>query len=171
MAGSIINDGDVTVGNQNTNQGIEVAAATVLGGVTNTGTIDGAIGIEAFGDSDQEFPSRSVSIAGNIVNAGPINAVSTNGSSGGIEIFGYHGGAPAVVGGSITNSGAINVTGVSGTNDGILLAGVDLSSGITNSSTISVSGGAVNVGIAVANSAAANCSCELINRRQHLQSW
>jgi hypothetical protein len=156
MAGSIINDGTITVGNQNTNQGIEVAAATVLGGVTNTGTIDGAIGIEAFGDSDQGGPSRSVSIAGNIVNQGPINAVSTNGSSGGIEIFGYHGGAPAVVGGSITNSGAINVTGVSGTNDGILLAGVDLSSGITNSSTISVSGGAVNIGIAVANSAAAN---------------
>ncbi|MFZ2065926.1 MAG: hypothetical protein WAV27_08070 [Xanthobacteraceae bacterium] len=155
IAGSIINDGTITVGNQNTNQGIEVAAATVLGGVTNTGTINGAIGIEAFGASDQGGPSRIVSIAGNVANQGRINAVSTNGSSGGIEIFGYKGGAPAIVGGSITNSGAISVVGVGGTDDGILLAGVNVAGGITNSSTISVSGGAVNVGIAVASSAAA----------------
>ena len=59
------------------------------------------------------------------------------------------------MGGSITNSGAISVVGVGGTDDGILLAGVNVAGGITNSSTISVSGGAVNVGIAVASSAAA----------------
>ena len=45
--------------------------------------------------------------------------------------------------------------GVGGTDDGILLAGVNVAGGITNSSAISVSGGAVNVGIAVASSAAA----------------
>ncbi len=103
----------------------------------------------------EEF-NKIASVGGNIVNQGLINAVSTNGSSGGIEIFGFKGGAPAVVGGSIVNSGTISAAGVSGSNDGILLAGARVVGGITNTGTITVSGGSVNVGIAVAKSSSAN---------------
>ena len=157
IAGSIINNGNITAPNQNTGQGIEVAAAAVLGGITNSGTITAAIGIELFGANEGGF-NKIASVAGNIINQGQINAVSTNGSSGGVEIFGFDGGGPAIVGGSIVNSGSIRVSGASGTNDGILLAGAHLAGGITNTNTISVGGGTVNVGIAVANSAFANFS-------------
>ncbi len=157
IAGSIINNGNITVPNQGTAQGIEVAAAAVLGGVTNTGTINGALGVVLFGANSGGFP-KIASVGGNIVNQGMINAVSTNGSGGGIEIFGDKGGGPAIVGGSIVNSGTISVTGVSGSNDGIFLAGAHVAGGITNSSTISVGGGTVNIGIAVAKSSGANFS-------------
>jgi hypothetical protein len=153
IAGSIINEGTITVPNQATHAGIEISAATALGGVTNTGTINGGVGIELFGADN-----KIASVAGNIDNGtgGQINAVSTNSTSGGIEIFGYKGGGPAIVGGSIVNSGGISATGGTSTNVGILLQGVNLAGGITNSSTISVSGGTVNVGISVAQSGSAN---------------
>jgi uncharacterized protein with beta-barrel porin domain len=159
IAGSIINNGNLTAPNAGTAQGIEVAAASVLGGVTNAGTINAAIGIEMFGDNAGGF-NKIASVGGNIVNQGMMSAVSTNGGAGGIEIFGFQGGGPAIVGGSIVNAGTINVTGASGTNDGIFLAGTHLAGGITNMSTISVGGGAgtVNVGIAVVKSSFANFS-------------
>ena len=138
IAGSIINDGTITVGNQNTNQGIEVAAATVLGGVTNTGTINGAIGIEAFGASDQGGPAESFPS----LETSPIRAGSMPSPRMGRVAASRSSALRAVrrpiVGGSITNSGAISVVGVGGTDDGILLAGVNVAGGITNSSMISV---------------------------------
>jgi hypothetical protein len=153
IAGSIINEGTITVPNQATHAGIEIAAATALGGISNTGTINGGVGIELFGISN-----KIASVAGNIVNGtgGQINAVSTNSTSGGIEIYGFEGGGPAIVGGSIVNAGRISATGGTSTNVGILLQGVNLAGGITNSSTISVSGGNINVGISVAKSSGAN---------------
>ncbi len=158
IAGSIINEGTITVPNLITHAGIQVAAATALGGVTNTGTINGGVGIMLFGAIDAGGPARIASVAGSIVNQGQINAVATNGSAGGIQIFGFTGGAPATVGGSIVNSGTIDVTGTGGTNAGILLAGARLAGSITNSNTISVSGGAINAGIAVVKSSNANFS-------------
>lgn len=86
IAGSVINNGIISA----FQLGIEVIEATALGGVTNggSGTINAAVGIALTGASH-----APVSIDGNIVNQGTINAAAvpaffSGGFSEGIAIFG-----------------------------------------------------------------------------------
>jgi uncharacterized protein with beta-barrel porin domain len=152
IAGSIINNGTISA----FQLGVEVIEATALGGVTNggSGTIDAAVGISLTGTSH-----APVSIGGNIVNQGTINAAAvpaffSGGFSEGIAIFGGSASTAALVGGAagISNSGTISATGGKTSNVGIVLASAHLVGGITNSGAIFASGGARNVGIYVTSS-------------------
>jgi uncharacterized protein with beta-barrel porin domain len=105
VLGSLTNDGTITIhGTNHDGLGMFVDRAFVGGSFSNTGTINGDFGIAVSGDT-----ATPATIVGNVVNSGTINANSGTVNAGrpGIEIAG------ATIGGSITNtaSGHINAAG------------------------------------------------------------
>ena len=158
VTGSIANTG--TIDTNGGSAGIVAARGSVGGSVTNSGTINAkVVGI----DIDGQFVGGSVGniggtinaqygigvtglaglpavITGNVANTGTINASAYTG----IAIYAYKGGA--TVGGSVLNSGTINAT----VGTGIGLYGASVTTGITNSGTIT----AQNVGILISNTTA-----------------
>jgi uncharacterized protein with beta-barrel porin domain len=158
VTGSIVNTG--TIDTNGGSAGIVAARGSVGGSVTNSGTINAkVVGIDVNG----QFVGGSVGniggtinaqygigvtgqsglpavITGNVANTGTINASAYTG----IAIYAYLGGA--TVGGSVLNSGTINAT----VGTGIGLYGASVTTGITNSGTIT----AHNVGILISNTTA-----------------